>query len=664
MTLTKFMFHLLSVLALTLTITACSGGTAPTSPTADMPDSFGVAMGDRNIIAVYDAVIDPDAGTFTITPATDRTASFHFPLTNLYPNCVKVTGYGFTPNFWADIKISHPLPGSGINGYDPRVIAVIPANAGVSFNYPAFVIQGNNKVLMKPDGWTELFDALGGAIPGNVNPFICYMKTQPYRVWSSTGTTSETIRWNLKLTGFGGPIVYKLIVDVSTNYPAAPTPVVDNMKEPLVLSVNVGPGLTPTGGSATVEAILLDWQGTTGIMCQVESPSLFTGLINLAYDSPGPSADTYRYKGTISNSNLAPVGVYPVIVGGRDAQARIFNYLESSAEVKTAGETKVHSLTFTGIIPDDRWYDIGVGPDSYAYVCADHTATGNTDLARTALQFTNDLSSMVVLNPGVGMNDPDNWALYQTIWDRIDVMVNGKIVTNPMQGTIAIWTVSGSTATDDICCYRFICGYENVAQFADVWDHDTGGGILPDFAGLGYCDFGQTCNAPINENQGSLWLVDGATYGGGGMLSIYWTSGVPFYNYPDIKGIDGVYGTPNCIFLISGPNEGKLSLSGDWLSDSYSSGILPVEIQTTGAFGREDGNFYGGLDVTIDSKGNILTLEDHGGVFRFQKFDATMTWLWTSPWILSGSPMRMDYNKNGDKLYLLCDNGIHVCTVD
>ena len=656
MTLTKFMFHLLSVLALTLTITACSGGTAPTSPTADMPDSFGVAMGDRNIIAVYDAVIDPDAGTFTITPATDRTASFHFPLTNLYPNCVKVTGYGFTPNFWADIKISHPLPGSGINGYDPRVIAVIPANAGVSFNYPAFVIQGNNKVLMKPDGWTELFDALGGAIPGNVNPFICYMKTQPYRVWSSTGTTSETIRWNLKLTGFGGPIVYKLIVDVSTNYPAAPTPVVDNMKEPLVLSVNVGPGLTPTGGSATVEAILLDWQGTTGIMCQVESPSLFTGLINLAYDSPGPSADTYRYKGTISNSNLAPVGVYPVIVGGRDAAARIYNYLESSAEVKTAGETKVHSVKYRQMDSGDTWFDICVQKNGPCYVVADHPATGNVggsgeDGLRTALKFNQDLTTEDVINSGTGMASPmpDSWDFTED-FHRMDISDGGTVANDVGGASIGTWVITGTTATNYACCWQYACGV--CSTIADISDHTN-----PPGYGTGVNCFALLNVACVPQVEWALAFADSdpVNYSG-----YNFAAAKLFADIYSVKGMNCVNGALDEILLYSNDTEGKLCKVGD----CYDFGGDLAILASTGSYGSGDGQFKGGLDVAIDSKGNILTLENQGGVYRFQKFSSSLVWLWSSGWTGSGGPMRMDYDKGDDQLFLLVDNGIHVCTVD
>jgi len=322
-----------------ITFASCSGSSKSQSPlepnnkTNDFPLSFGTEdTSGRSVLAVYDAVIDPIAKTFTVTPA-ERIADYHFPLTQLYPNVLKIVGYGWTPNFWADIKLAHPFPGSGIKAYDPRVIAILPANPGVSFNYPVFNCIGNNSVVMEPDGYTKLFDNLGGSIPGNTNPFKAYFKDQPNRVWSSTGITFETQRWNMNLSGFEGPLQYKLIVDVSTNYPNSPQPVIDNAPEPVQIETTVGPGLTSNGGSALVEVTFLDWQGASDIKCKVETPALFNSAIQLPYSRPGPNPNEYIFSGTISNSLLAPPGEYDILIAAWDIPTDIHVFQEIKAQV-------------------------------------------------------------------------------------------------------------------------------------------------------------------------------------------------------------------------------------------------------------------------------------------------------------------------------------------
>jgi hypothetical protein len=183
MKLIKYLPTILLLVVCTVVSIACSNGKSPVTPatedtsgiSSDIPVSLGISGDSRNLLAVYDAVIDPAAKTFTFSPA-ERSAQYHFPLTKLYPNVLKITGYGWTPNFWADIKLAHPYPGSGIKGYDPRVIAILPANAGVRFIYPALGVGGNNAVVLRPDGYTKLFDELGGTMLGNVNPFKAYFK--------------------------------------------------------------------------------------------------------------------------------------------------------------------------------------------------------------------------------------------------------------------------------------------------------------------------------------------------------------------------------------------------------------------------------------------------------------------------------------------------------
>jgi len=357
------------IVLLVIVLASCSGTKSPVAP-SDMvsddqiPGVENPSESNRGVVAVYDPVIDPVAGTFVITPS-ERMVDYHFPLSQYYPNVLTITGYGFTPNFWADIKLTHPFPGSGIKAYDPRVIAILPARAGVSFNYPTLNAIGNNSVVLEPDGCMKLFDNLGGSIPGNTNPFKAYFKDQPYRVWSDTGVTSETQRWQMNLAGFGGPLQFKLVVDVSTNFPNPPTPVTDNAPEPVRITMRCG-DLTPGGGSTTIEVTLLDWQGQATIGgVAVESPSIFNSVVFLPYSRPGPYPNEYIYSGTISNSLLAPEGEYSLLVASWNVDPNIFIYSEFPVMVQETIEFNPVDVTPPQLIFES--FDVFIS-GNYAYI--------------------------------------------------------------------------------------------------------------------------------------------------------------------------------------------------------------------------------------------------------------------------------------------------------
>jgi hypothetical protein len=386
---------------------ACSNGNSPVEPSTneisgisnDLPMSIGAELENRDLLAVYDASIDPAAETFTITP-DNRTAQYHFPLTQMYPNVLKITGYGFTPNLWADIKLVHPYPGSGIKGYDPRVIAILPANSGVRFIYPVHGVGGNNAVVKEPDGYTGLHDSLGGSIPGNVNPFKAYFKNQPYRVWSGTGVTEETQRWQMNIAGFGGPLQFKLVVDVSTNYPNPPQPIIDNAKEPVRIDAKIGPGLSPEGGSGEIIVALLDWQGHASISgVMVEAPDLFIGTVNLAYSAPGPNPNEYIYSGFIANSKMAPVGEYKILISALDSTTGIFMYDEFTARVsETIAEGNLIRAKQAGGSAGDFAYTIATLSDDSVVVVGDFEISalfGKGDLNETMLESSGDSDAFI-----------------------------------------------------------------------------------------------------------------------------------------------------------------------------------------------------------------------------------------------------------------------------
>jgi hypothetical protein len=119
-------------------------------------------------------------------------------------------------------------------------------------------------------------------------------------------------------------------------------------------------------------------------------------------------------------------------------------------------------------------------------------------------------------------------------------------------------------------------------------------------------------------------------------------------------------GTDNAVFFLSSASIGKLSISGSWTNEQ----ATPAEVDSTGTLGTGDGEFTGGLDLAVDSAGNIVTLEDHGGgVYRFQKFDNALTWIYTCAWSDNGNPMRMDFDTGDNELYLISSTGIHIMHV-
>lgn len=345
---------------------SCSNSDSPilisneTNPgiSQELPVSSLSGNSNRSLLAVYDAVIDPINKTFTVTP-DNRTAQYHYPLTQLFPDVLQIVAFGWTPNFWADIKLSHPLPGSGMTGYDPRVIAILPARDGVSFNYPILDVFANNSVILEPDGYTRLYDELDLSIIGNVNPFKAYFKNQPNRVWAGTGVNKETQRWNMDLSGFGGPLNYKFVVDVSANYPNPPQPVIDNAPEPVSIDVVIDDGLTSSGGGASINATLLDWQGHESIGgVVVEAPDLFNGLVSLSFSGTGPNPNEYVYTGIIANSLLAPVGEYSIVVASWDQVTHnsLYNEFNVSVSIDTVEDKLVWAKSAGGI-----YSDIGYG---------------------------------------------------------------------------------------------------------------------------------------------------------------------------------------------------------------------------------------------------------------------------------------------------------------
>jgi len=311
---------------------ACSNVKSPIAP-GDKQLISDSQKSDRTVLAVYNVSIDPVAQTVQVSPAT-RQANNHLPLSNYYPNVLKITSFGWVPSFWANIKLTHPFPGSGIDVYDPRIIAIIPARSSVSSFYPEFDVRMNDKAIVAPDGYTKLFDEVNPTLIGNTNPFKAYFKNEEYRTWKSIGNTSETQKWNINLDGFGGTAVFTLVVDVCTNWPTPSRPIYDNAPEPVNIDATIGYGLDMGGGRASVDVTVLDWRGLDIIGgVQIESPDLLNGLIDLSYSNPGPYPYEFVFSGLITNELQASPGDHNTLIASWDINSNTYIFQEFTATV-------------------------------------------------------------------------------------------------------------------------------------------------------------------------------------------------------------------------------------------------------------------------------------------------------------------------------------------
>jgi len=351
-------FALLFAAVIALIITGCSKSGTPIQPDdqpssqliADQMGSLGaqVENSDREIIAAYLVAFNPDDGTFNLEPV-DRIGQYHFNLTAAYPNVVAFTETGNDPehngDFYADIRLTHPFPGSVIDGFDARIIAVLPADSLHNvMNFPSFDVLANNKVVMEPDGYTKLFDKWD--LDGNTNPFKAYFKDVPYRRFSSTEQTSETLRWYLDLTGFSHGYQFYIICDVSTGFPNAPTPVTDNAPEPVDAEVEITGELYSNGGYIDIEVTILDWQGIDYVTVGIESPALFGSTVSLDYIGPGVKPDTYVFAGEIGNYNQASPGEYLCLINAFDGFAAKGIYTTAKVTVNEAVALEFDDLFF------------------------------------------------------------------------------------------------------------------------------------------------------------------------------------------------------------------------------------------------------------------------------------------------------------------------------
>lgn len=317
-------------------------------------------------------------------------------------------------------------------------------------------------------------------------------------------------------------------------------------------------------------------------------------------------------------------------------------------------------VTPVAIPSGDTVFDVAVAPGGYVYLFADHPATGNTggtsspNGTRTALQYPNDLSSMAVINPGVGIVDltayPGFWDSFPGESTTLACSTDGTVLnSNIGRQLTTYWELSGTTATGLQGTFAY-CGalvYTTTMMDSDVQISAAMGESL-----TGYGELPTPC-------------AGGAAVPGGDQLTFisradYYTTGVVYTsdggldmnnNFVAMSSMDG---TNSTLLFLKGTTENCLVVSaGPVWEPVGGSGATETKYQ--------DGTFAGdGLDVTIDSTGDIVTLETPG---IFRKFDNTFALVFVSPWLGPGNALRAEYDKDDDMLYVLSDTHITICMV-
>lgn len=381
---------------------------------------------------------------------------------------------------------------------------------------------------------------------------------------------------------------------------------------------------------------------------------------------------------------------YTVAVRATDScgpPANVTVFATCEVTVSDCTDQQIVSVAYVAKDGEDELFDIGVEPAGYVYVLANHVALGLVDDTRTAVRWDNDLTNFTVMatqasptDPRVinaGLNNPPGYGYDAnpvpwgpTYVSHIDVLGNGDVAVDTGNRAFGLFNVSTDPIVELLCCGRIRCT-DYADAFLDVWDLDDGGSYA-DKCAVGLQDIGLDCFASQGDLLYTCWIHEDGVYaswpivwGGGasGFQNIMnvWDATTSEYS---VVGVDGLHGTENSMFFISDSINGYLSDSGTVVSNYNSPPANPlVENARYGTYGTGDGEFMGGLDITIDNLGNIITLEQHGCMYRFQKFDSLVTWQYSSWWTGTGNPMRIDFDTNDNELFLLCDTGVHKVTV-
>jgi len=355
--------------------------------------------------------------------------------------CIRVGNFRPSPsgNLLADVTIQHPIANDNYSVFDLRVIVMMDTR--VSF-FPGFntrVSQG----MINCDGSTSLWD--NASIPGDINPFKAYNRYISRRKFNAGSTVMETVEVKLP----DGPLVFDIGVDASWAPKSGGIfPPEANSPEVVEITTYTSGTLTPSGGSLTVNATVIDHQGISTIWSvAMDSNGIFNGPWPMAFQSGEGTVGTYT--ATVSNSLHAPVGIYDVLIKVQDVED-LSNPLDLCAykicKVVVGAEGGASSIQILDPINDVNQY-INLGSGNYTNQEIEITAVAIPPVAGVYIDWSFD-------DPDEPQSPP---AANETLWYERDTNPNDNHGTNQgfKEGTSVEQTITSITDGTGTSTVRF-----------------------------------------------------------------------------------------------------------------------------------------------------------------------------------------------------------------
>jgi len=362
----------LAICALLLGALACSRGAVPTAPgmspgKPDIQASIGLDSTGRALFGVWMMEVSSDHAAVNAVPV--RLGEGHFNVRTFLENgpcatCLSVVGVHPQGNgvLDVDVRLTHPFIGlDRFTGFDVRGTVIFPATSywpanGLSWSRAA---DGGGE-LLNPDGFTTLFNPIDfeqhpgdpailtyqkGTFatvlenPSTLNAYRAFYVEPDRRPFYASDAITKT--YSIKLPA--GPFRFGYVVDASWAKPD-PNPPVNvpedfpieaNCREAYRVSAHVEEGLNVSGGIATCEIDVYDWQGTSTVsLVAVEAPDLFAGTAAASLKTDYGSIS--RWEAQIQNDKADSIDDYPVLVRVDDATEDEFLGPVSAYRVITA----------------------------------------------------------------------------------------------------------------------------------------------------------------------------------------------------------------------------------------------------------------------------------------------------------------------------------------
>jgi hypothetical protein len=389
----KSLFLLVSIILLGL-LTGCSNRSNPILSSPDTPNQLTSA--DLSLGSVHHALLG--YGSVSYDPATNegyfhpnREAMMHL---NVEPylvsfcsnpsGCIRVGNIRPSPagNLLADVTIEHPLTNDSFSVFDLRVIVMMDTNVT---HFPALNVNVS-EALLNCDGYTSLWD--NASIPGDINPFKAYNRYISRRKFQAGSTVTETLEVKIP----DGPLVFDIGVDASWapkvggNFPPEA-----NAPEAVEITTYTSGTLTPTSGSLTVDATVIDTQGYETIWTvEMDCNGIFNGPWPMAFESGDGTVATYT--ATVSNSLHSPIGIYDILIKVRDFED-LSNPLDlcayKIAKVVVGTEGGANSIQIIKPIDDVNQY-INLGSGNYSNSELEITAVAIPPVAGVYIDWSFD----------------------------------------------------------------------------------------------------------------------------------------------------------------------------------------------------------------------------------------------------------------------------------